>query len=165
MKPKMTKEEFTELLNSFQSGGSTILKHMAVRMVTSNSMYNGYLEDIPDYMKKSLMRKVLRFVAETSLKGTFEIDGLSTSCAFYAMEDGYPVSFGSNTEWSFYSNVLGKTIYVEVKNNKARYYNEEHLCLGTMDVSNVHINTISGKVDIVKDFERSMQTIKNWAKS
>ena len=161
----MTKEEFTELLNSFQSGGSTILKHMAVRMVTSNSMYNGYLEDIPDYMKKSLMRKVLRFVAETSLKGTFEIDGLASSCAFCAMEDGYPVSFGSNTQWSFYSNVLKKTIYVEVKDNKAKYYNEEHLCLGTMDVSNVHTTLNSGKFDIVLNFETTMRVIKNWAKS
>lgn len=165
MKQKMTKEEFTELLNAFQPEGSTILKHMAVRMVTSSSMYNGYLADIPDYMKKSLMRKVLRFVAETTLKGTFEIDGLSTSCAFCAMEDGYPVSFGSHTSWSFYSNVLDKTIYVEVKDKKARYYNEHYMCLGSMDVSNVHTNTISGKVDIVEDFERSMQTIKNWAKS
>ena len=161
----MTKEEFTELLNAFQPEGSTILKHMAVRMVTSNNMYNGYLEDIPDYMKKSLMRKVLRYVAKTAISGTFEIDGLSVSCSFCEMQDGYPVSFGSHTSWSFYSNVLKKTIYVEVKDNKAKYYNEHYMCLGTMDISNIHSNTISGKVDIVEDFERSMQTIKNWAKS
>ena len=150
---KMSLEVFTEILNAFKSGDIPKM-HMGVRLVAENILHKKYLEDIPEYYKTSLCRKVLRYVAETALKGTFEIDGLSTSCSFCEMENGDPKSFGSNIEWSF--DYRGQFINVTIDpNGKEVYYYDKYSkeIWHTNIPQGVHWTQVTGKVDIVSMFE------------
>lgn len=125
---KMTKEEFDLYLNSFSKNNVSMI-HGAIRVLTSGAIFSDYTSEIDEYHKKSLIRKVLRYVADTALKGTMEIDGLALSCSFHEMKDGKAVSFGNAFEWSFYSHRLKETIYVEIdckEERIARYYDNEH---------------------------------------
>lgn len=123
----MTTEEFDSYLNSFSENNVPII-HAAIRMVTSGGIFLDYTSDIDRYRKQSLIRKVLRYVAQTALRGTMEIDGLAFSGAFYEMKNGDTISFGDPLEWSFFSNRLKETIYVEIddKDEIARYYDSKH---------------------------------------
>lgn len=148
-------EEFDRYLNSFNEN-NTALIFGAIRLVTSNGLWSELCSDISDYRKQSLVRKVLRYVAQTALKGTFEIDGLAVSTAFHAMENGYPVSFGTNTEWSFWSKILNQKINVEVDEDDelVTFYDEYHNFLTDVKLWNgCHWTTMSGKVDLVQFFE------------
>lgn len=121
---KMTTEEFDSYLNSFKENNVPMI-HSAIRIVTG-CLDSDYLSEIDKYRKKSLIRKVLRYVAQTALKGTMEIDSLALSCAFHEMKDGYAVSFGDPLKWSFFSHRLKETIYVEIDNEIVRYYDSKH---------------------------------------
>lgn len=88
---KMTVEEFDSYLNSFRENNVPMI-HGAIRMVTG-CLCSDYLSEIDGYRKKSLVRKVLRYVAQTAIRGTMEIDGLAISCSFHEMKNGDAVSF------------------------------------------------------------------------
>ena len=94
---KITEEEFSKYLNAFAEGNIALI-HGAITLVTNDGLYSERLADVPRYMKSSLIRKVLRYVAKTALQGTFEIDGLSVSCSFCEMANGDPVSLESFQE-------------------------------------------------------------------
>lgn len=150
---KITEEEFSKYLNAF-SEGNTPLIHGAITLVTNDDLYSDRLSDIPRYMKASLIRKVLRYVAQTALKGTFEIDGLSVSCSFCEMSNGDPVSFGSVTEWSF--NHKGQLINVTIDStgDVVYYYDKYSKELWHCDIPyGCHWTTIVGRIDIVRMFE------------
>lgn len=154
MKQKMTKEEFDDILIAFQTGKNEALIHMGVRLVAGNDLHLDYLSEIPEYMKTSLCRKVLRYVAKTALSGTFEIDGLASSCNFCEMEDGYAKSFANNVEWSF--NHKGKLINVTIdsEGDEVYYYDKYSNEIWHCEIPyGVHWTQTSGKVDIVRMFE------------
>ena len=150
---KITTEEFSKYLNAF-SEGQTLLIHAAITLVTNDDLYSDRLSDIPRYMKSSLIRKVLRYVAKTALKGTFEIDGLSVSCAFCEMANGDPVSFGSTTEWSF--NHKGQLINVTIDStgDSVYFYDKYSEELWHCEIPfGCHWTTAAGRADIVRIFE------------
>lgn len=142
---KMTKEEFSNYINAF-SGNQISLINSAISLVASAELCSDRLSDIPKYMKSSLTRKVLRYVAKTAIKGTFEIDGLATSCSFCEMSNGEPVSFGSTTEWSF--NHKGELINVINSEENIVYYDKHFKELYHCKISN------ATKFDIVRTFEQ-----------
>ena len=150
---KITTEEFSKYLNAF-SEGQTPLIHAAITLVTNDDLYSDRLSDIPRYMKSSLIRKVLRYVAKTALKGTFEIDCLSVSCAFCEMANGNPVSFGSTTEWSF--NHKGQLINVTIDStgDSVYFYDKYSEELWHCEIPfGYHWATAAGRANIVRIFE------------
>lgn len=142
---KMTKEEFSNYINAFAENQISLI-NSAISLVASADLYSDIMSDIPKYMKASLTRKVLRYVAKTALKGTFEIDGLSVSCSFCEMHDGDPVSFGSTTEWSF--DHKGELINVINSEENIVYYDKHFKELYHCKISN------ATKFDIVQTFEQ-----------
>lgn len=162
---KITTEEFDSYLNSFNENNVSMI-HSAIRMVTSGAIFLDYTSEISKYRKQLLIRKVLRYVAKTAINGTMEIDGLATSCSFHEMKDGDPVSFGTLTEWSFYSRRLNKTIYVEIdasiKSTKqiARYYDKQHNLLMEVEIwTGCHFYQIPGRIDLIQHFEDNRNKI------
>lgn len=154
MKEKMTVDQFNTMLVDLESGKDTPHAHMGVRIVAGNSLDLDYLSEIPSYMKASLCRKVLRYVAKTALKGTMEIDGLASSCSFCAMEDGHAVSFGSNVEWSF--NHKGELINVTIdsKGKEVYYYDKYSKELYHCEIPyGVHWTQSTGRIDLIGIFE------------
>lgn len=155
MRKKMTTEEFDSYLNSFRENNVPMI-HAAIRMVTSGGIFLDYTSDIDRYRKQSLIRKVLRYVAQTALKGTMEIDGLAFSGAFYEMKNGDAVSFGDSLEWSFFSNILKETIYVEIddKDEIARYYDGKHnLRMEVAIWHGCHFYQPAGRIDLMLFFD------------
>lgn len=143
---KMTKEEFSNYINAFAENQISLI-NAAVSLVANADLCSDRLSDIPKYMKASLTRKVLRYVAKTALKGTFEIDGLSVSCSFCEMLNGEPVSFGSSSsEWSF--DHKGELINVINSEENIVYYDKHFKELYHCKISN------ATKFDIVRTFEQ-----------
>lgn len=160
MKIKYTTEEFDKYLNSFNEG-NVIWMNNAVGLVTSNALWSEVCADISNYRKQSLVRKVLRYVAQTAMRGTFEIDGLSVSAHFCEMRDGDPVSFGSATKWSFWSHRLNKKVFVEITEEEmgfsaytAHFYDENKTSLMSVEIwPGCHWTMAYGRVDLVEYFE------------
>jgi hypothetical protein len=161
MKEKMTVDQFNTILIDLESGKDTPHAHMGVRIVAGNSLDLDYLSEIPSYMKASLCRKVLRYVAKTALKGTMEIDGLASSCSFCAMENGHAVSFSSITKWSFFSHRLNKTITVEINQDEdsfsarvAKFYDEDrNLLMEVEPWQGCHWTQSTGRIDLISHFD------------
>ena len=150
---KYTTEQFREMLNAFNENNE-VLMHNAVRLVTSRGLWSELCADISDYHKQSLVRKVLRYVAQTALKGTMEIDGLAQSCAFNEMQDGEPVSFGTDEKWSFYSHRLNSKVVVEVDGETAKFYNENHVLLMVTKIwDGCHWYIATGRIDLMHYFD------------
>lgn len=151
----MTTEEFNSYLNSFKENNVPMI-HGAIRMVTSGAIFLDYTSEISQYHKQSLIRKVLRYVAQTAIKGTMEIDGLALSCAFHEMKDGNAVSFGDLLEWSFFSHRLKETIYVEIdqEGKIARYYDSKHNLQMEINIwQGCHIYQSTGRIDLMHYFD------------
>lgn len=149
----MTKQQFEELLLSFTEGDIPLI-HKAITVVTSGLIWTSMCEDIPNPHKRSLVRKVLHYVAQTALKGTFEIDSLSVSCNFHEMEYGDPVSFAEWNNWTFFSNRLNKTINVRMDNTTATYYDEDHKLLMKVELwPGLHRSRHTGRIDLKLYFE------------
>ena len=169
MKEKMTVDQFNAILIDLEKVKESSLAHTGVRLVTGNNLDLEYLSEIPSYMKTSLCRKVLRYVAKTALRGTLELDGLASSCGFCAMENGDAVSFGSMTKWSFFSNRLNKTIMVEINQDKdsfsarvARFYDEKRNLLMEVEIwSGCHWTQVTGRIDLVQHFEDTRNSLRS----
>lgn len=167
MKEKMTVDQFNAILVDLESGEDTPRTHMGVRLVSENTLDIDYLSEIPEYMKTSLCRKVLRYVAKTALKGTMEIDGLASSCSFCAMENGHAVSFGSITKWSFFSHRLKKTITVEINQDKdsfsarvAKFYDENRKLLMEVEPwQGCHWTQSIGRIDLMSYFDDTRNSL------
>lgn len=161
MKEKMTTDQFNDMLIDLEQMKDSPLAHMGVRIVAGNDLDTDYLSEIPNYMKTSLCRKVLRYVVKTALKGTMEIDGLASSCSFCAMEEGHAVSFGSLTKWSFFSHRLKKTIIVEINQNEdsfsarvAKFYDENrNLLMEVEPWTGCHWTQSTGRIDLMGYFD------------
>lgn len=154
MKQKMTQEQFNNILVAFQTNKNDALIHMGVRLVAGNDLHLDYLSEIPEYLKTSLCRKVLRYVAQTALNGTFDLDGLASSCGFCEMVDGHSKSFANNVEWSF--NHKGELINVTIdpKGKEVYYYDKYSKEIWHTEIPyGVHWITTSGKVDLISMFE------------
>lgn len=150
---KMTTEEFNSYLNSFGENNVPMI-HSAIRMVTNGIIFSDYTSEIDNYRKKSLIRKVLRYVAQTALKGTLEIDGLSVSCEFCAMANGDPVSFGSTTEWSFDHKGELINVTIDSTGDFVYYYDKYSEELWHCEIPyGCHWTTATGRIDIVQMFE------------
>ena len=151
---KYTVEEFDRYLNAFEEGNKTLMNN-AVALLTSGAIWSELCENISKFRKQSLVRKVLRHVAKTALRGSFEIDGLSVSQKFCEMQDGYPVSFGTNNCWTFWSHRLNAKIEVSFVADQVVYTNTEshRLVEQLSDVTNNSRFTLEGKIDIVHHFE------------
>jgi hypothetical protein len=154
---KMTTEEFDSYLNSFSENNVPMI-HGAIRLVTSGALFLDLTSEISKYRKQSLTRKVLRYVAQTALKGTMEIDGLALSCSFHEMKDGDAVSFGDLLKWSFYSHRLKETVFVEIyhkgQEKIAYYYDSRHNL--RMEVSiwyGCHFYQSTGRIDLMHYFD------------
>lgn len=155
----MTNQQFDELLLSFTEGNIPLI-HNAITLVTSGLLWASMCEDIPNSHKKSLVRKVLRYVAQTALKGTFEIDSLSVSCSFHEMEDGDSVSFAEWNNWTFFSNRLNKTITVRMNNTTATYYDEDHKLLMKVELwGGLHKYRMTGRIDLKLYFEDTRNAV------
>ena len=162
MKQKMSQEQFNDILVAFQTGKNNALIHMGVSLVSGNDLHLDYLSEIPEYMKTSLCRKVLRYVAQTALRGTMEIDGLASSCSFCEMENGHPVSFGGFSYWSFWSHRLNKKINVEILISEeecfmprtAKFYDYEHNLLMEVELwLGCHWTLSTGRIDLMHYFD------------
>ena len=156
MKEKMTVDQFNAILVDLESREDTPRTHMGVRLVSENTLNTDYLSEIPEYMKTSLCRKVLRYVAKTALNGTMEIDGLASSCSFCAMENGHAVSFGSNTEWTFYSHRAHRTIKVEIyyDENLAKFYDLDGKLWMKVELwQGCHWTQSTGRIDLISHFD------------
>lgn len=158
----MTMEQFNDILVAFQTGKNDALIHMGIRLVSENNLHLDYLSEIPEYMKTSLCRKVLRYVAQIALHGTMEIDGLASSCSFCEMEKGYPVSFGNLSYWSFWSHRLNKRIEVSIEiseeecfqSRTAKFYDYEHNLLMEVELwLGCHWTQSTGRIDLMHYFD------------
>lgn len=150
---KMTKEEFNQYLNSFSENKMSFMLASVSLVIEGHLWKSSQYSEIPEYMKKSLGRKVARFLLQTGINGTFEADGLAQSCSFVEMKDGYPVSFGKVSDWTFNSESAGK-VRVLIFRNSVGYYNPNGDTL--LKVSIPHgcdpYNS-QGRVELVKLFE------------
>ena len=162
MKEKMTVDQFNAMLIDLEQMKDSPAAHMGVSIVAGYiALDMDYMSEIPNYMKASLCRKVLRYVAKTALKGTMEIDGLSSSCGFCAMENGHAVSFGSITKWSFFSYRLNKTITVEINQDEdsfsartVRFYDEDrNLLMEVEPWQGCHWTQSTGRIDLISHFD------------
>ena len=161
MKEKMTVDQFNAILVDLEQMKDSSAAHMGVRLVAENCLNLDYLSEISRYAKTSLCRKVLRYVAKTALRGTMEIDGLASSCSFCAMENGDAVSFGSLTEWSFFSYRLKKTIKVEIVSDEdsfsarvVRFYDEKrNLLMEVEPWTGLHWTLSTGRIDLMSYFD------------
>lgn len=150
---KYTTEQFREMLNAFNEN-NTVMMNNAVCLVTSRGLWSELCADISDYHKQSLVRKVLRYVAQTALRGTMEIDGLSQSCNFHEMQDGESVSFGTDEKWSFHSHRTNSKVVVEVNGETAKFYNEDHVLLMETEIwDGCHWYTATGRIDLMHYFD------------
>lgn len=151
MKQKMLMKQFNEILVALESGKDIAKAHMGVRLVAGDDLSCDYLSEIPHYAKSSLCRKVLRYVAKTALKGTFELDGLASG-TFCAMENGDAVSFGSNVEWSF--DHKGDLINVMINGKEVYYYDKYFKEIWHTEIPyGVHWTLSAGRFDLVRMFE------------
>jgi len=169
MKEKMTVDQFNAILVDLEQMKDSPTAHMGVSIVAGYTALNiDYMSEIPSYMKASLCRKVLRYVAKTALKGTMEIDGLASSCSFYAMENGHAVSFGSLTEWSFFSHRLKKTITVEINQDEnsfstrvVRFYDKErNLLMEVEPWTGCHWTQSTGRIDLMGYFDDTRNPLR-----
>jgi len=155
MKEKMTVDQFNAILVDLEQMKDSPAAHMGVSIVAGYTALDmDYMSEIPSYMKASLCRKVLRYVAKTALKGTMEIDGLASSCSFCAMENGHAISFGSNVEWSF--NHKGELINVTIdsKSKEVYYYDKYFKELYHCEIPyGVHWTQVTGRIDLIGIFE------------
>ena len=119
---KMTKEEFRQYLDSFTENKMALMLASVTLIIEGHLWRSPQYSEIPEFMKKSLGRKVARFLLQTGVNGTFEADGLACSCSFVEMELGYPVSFGKSSEWTFTSDIAGK-VRVLIFKDSVGYYN------------------------------------------
>lgn len=151
---KMTKEQFSQYLNSFSENKRHFMM-ASVNLVMKGLLWKlEYYSEIPDYMKKSLGRKVARFLVQTGIKGTFEADGLAQICSFAEMEDGNPVSFGKASCWSFTSELAGK-VRVLVFRDSVGYYNPNGDTLLKVSVPyGCYPYNLQGRSELVKLFEK-----------
>lgn len=147
----MTKEEFSNYINAFAENQISLI-NAAISLVANAELCSDRLSDIPKYMKASLTRKVLRYVAKTALKGTFEIDGLSVSCSFCEMHDGDPVSFGSTTEWSFDHKGELINVTIDSTGDFVYYYDKYSKELWHCETPDGW-DTTPGRINIVQMFE------------
>lgn len=160
MKNKMSQEQFNQILVALESDKNQNLAHMGVRLVANNDLNLDYLSEIPNHYKESLCRKVLRYVAKTALKGTFELDGLALG-TFCAMKYGKAVSFGEATKFSFWSNRLNQKVNVEIcpddlsfSSEVARFYDENHKLLMEVEIwTGCHWTLSYGRMDLVNYFD------------
>lgn len=150
---KMTKEQFSQYLNSFSENKRHFMM-ASVNLVMEGLLWKSeYYSEIPDYMKKSLGRKVARFLVQTGIEGTFEADGLAQSCSFAEMEDGNSVSFGKSSDWSFTSELAGK-VRVLVFRDSVGYYNPNGDTLLKVSVPyGCDPYNLQGRAELVKLFE------------
>ena len=163
----MTVDQFNAILVDLEKGVDSPLSHMGVRLVAGDDLSCDYLSEIPHYAENSLCRKVLRYVAKTALKGTFELDGLASSCGFCAMENGDAVSFGSMTQWSFFSHRLKKTIKVEIVSDEdsfsarvARFYDEKRNLLMEVEIwPGCHWTLPTGRIDLISHFDDTRNSL------
>lgn len=81
---KCTEENFNKLLASFRNGGNDETRIRSVDLVISGNLWTdkNYVL-IPDYMKRSLARKVARYIAVTALKGVGAINKLAEDANFH----------------------------------------------------------------------------------
>jgi hypothetical protein len=158
---KITKEQFNDILVAFQINDQRYI-HLGVQMVANNRLSEDYFSEVPEYMKSSLCRKVLRYVAQTALRGTMEIDGLASSCSFCEMKNGHPVSFGGLNYWSFWSQRLNKKINVEIliseeecfQPRTAKFYDYEHNLLMEVEIwQGCHWTQSIGRIDLMGYFD------------
>ena len=151
---KMTKEQFSQYLNSF-SENKRHLMMASVNLVIEGLLWKSeYYSEIPDYMKKSLGRKVARFLVQTGIEGTFEADGLAQSCSFVEMEMGHPVSFGKSSDWTFTSDLAGK-VQVLIFKDSVGYYNRNGETLLKVSIPyGCDPYNMQGRVELVQLFEK-----------
>lgn len=151
---KMTKEQFSQYLNSFSENKRNLMM-ASVNLVIEGLLWKSeYYSEIPDYMKKSLGRKVARFLVQTGIEGTFEADGLAQSCNFADMEGGYPTSFGKASDWTFTSDLAGK-VQVLIFKDSVGYYNRNGETLLKVSIPyGCDPYNMQGRVELVQLFEK-----------
>ena len=155
----MTTQQFEDLLFSFKENNKPLINN-AITLVTSGLLWAPMCECIPNSYKKSLVRKVLRYVAQTALKGTFELDSLSVSCSFHEMVAGDPISFADCNNWTFFSDRLNKTIRVRMDNTTATYYDEDHNLLMKVTLwEGLHKYRSTGRTDLKLYFEDTRNAV------
>lgn len=152
MERKITLEQFNDMLNSFSENNKPLI-NMAVYAVSNDRLNDEVYSEISHYLKASLCRKVCRYIAQTALKGTFEIDGLQVSTSFAEMKNGNPVLFSCPEDFTFDHN--GTQIRVIVTSNKVAYICNDDILHMTDKPSNWHY-TQEAMFDLVQNFE-------NWA--
>ena len=153
MRQKMTIEQFDEILVGLNEGNQPKIM-VAISMIAEGTLDSDYLSEIPRYMKASLGRKVLRYIAKVALSGTFEIDGLAASVPFCEMRDGNPVSFASNVEWSFDHTGQLVNVTINSKGDEVYYYDRYSKEIWHCEIPyGCHWMEPSGKADIVRMFE------------
>lgn len=151
---KMTKEEFSQYLNSFSENKRNLMMASVNLVIEGHLWKSEYYSEIPDYMKKSLGRKVARFLVQTGIEGTFEADGLAQSCNFADMEGGYPTSFGKASDWTFTSDLAGK-VQVLIFKDSVGYYNRNGETLLKVSIPyGCDPYNMQGRVELVQLFEK-----------
>lgn len=150
---KMTKEEFRQYLNSFSENKRNLMMASVNLIIEGHLWKSEYYSEIPEFMKKSLSRKVARFLVQIGIEGTFEADGLAQSCGFVEMELGHPVSFGKSSDWTFTSDVAGK-VQVLIFKDSIGYYNRNGETLLKVSVPyGCDPYTPTGRRELVELFE------------
>lgn len=150
---KMTKEEFSQYLNSFSENKRNFMMASVNLIIEGHLWKSEYYSEIPEFMKKSLGRKVARFLVQTGIEGTFEADGLAQSCSFVEMEMGHPVSFGKSSDWTFTSDLAGK-VQVLIFKDSVGYYNRNGETLLKVSIPyGCDPYNLQGRVELVKLFE------------
>lgn len=151
---KMTKEEFNQYLNSFTENKRHLMMASVNLILEGHLWKSEYYSEIPEFMKKSLARKVARFLVQTGIKGTFEADGLAQSCSFAEMELGHPISFGKSNDWTFTSDVAGK-VQVLIFKDSVGYYNRNGETLLKVSIPyGCDPYNAQGRIELVQLFEK-----------
>lgn len=154
MTHKISEERINEMLNAFTNGDQVTCNEVVNCFVSGALWLSKYFSEVPMYKKHSIARKAARYIAQTALKGSFEVDGLAASCSFCEMEAGYPKTLGDPKCFTFQSKGNKITCILEDTDNKQSAVFTDHngFVQKVLKLDRIYHTSVD-RVDLVHMFE------------
>lgn len=154
MTHKISEERINEMLNAFTNGDKVTCNEVVNCFVCGALWLSKYFSEVPMYKKHSLARKAARYIAQTALKGSFEVDALAASCDFCEMEAGYPKTLGDPKCFTFQSKGNKITCILEDTDDKQSAVFTDHngFVQKVLALDRIYHTSVD-RVDLVHMFE------------
>lgn len=156
MTHRISEERINEMLNAFTNGDQITCNEVVNCFVNGVLWTSKYFSEVPMFKKHSLARKAARYIAQTALKGSFEVDGLAASCGFCEMEVGYPKTLGDPKHFTFQSKGNKVTCVLKDKGHEqsAVFMDHNGSIQKVLHLDRIYHTSID-RIDLVNMFEDS----------